>query len=62
MDFFEWVQSFLDFCLGNEQFLYKFIFRLIDMEHKELISLSDLYKFLQIKRNGMSLFPKNFLK
>lgn len=50
MDFFEWVKTFLEFGLGDDTYFNQFIFRMIDKDNKEMISIKDIYHFLMSKR------------
>ena len=62
LDYFEWLTGVLDFGLANEDFLLRFVFRMIDKENKEVLYLKDIYNFLTIKRLGEYLFPLNKVK
>lgn len=59
MDFFEWLVGILEFGLANEEQLLRFVFRIIDSNNDQKISLKNLYEFLGTKRNGRYSFPVN---
>ena len=62
LDYFEWLTGVLDFGLANEEFLLRFVFRMIDKENKEILYQKDIYLFLTIKRSNEYLFPLNNVK
>lgn len=59
IDFFEWIMGIIDFGLANEDMLLRFVFRLIDNNNDQKISIKNMYRVLASKKHGKCCFPIN---
>ena len=52
----------MDFCLSNEEKIFRFVFRLIDEDNDETLSRKDFYNLLSKRHKKKLIFPVNAIK
>jgi Ca2+-binding EF-hand superfamily protein len=62
MDFIEFVRCVVNFCILNYEGILMFVFRIIDADNDELISLKDVYDFVCSKIDSKLVFPVNAMR
>lgn len=60
--FIEWLPAASVFCLYTKEKIIRFVFDMLDSDHDNLISKSDLYDFLSLVKFGRKLYPYNYIR